>query len=123
MTVTHQLNQIWFKVEDDWVEILLLAGLPHEYRPVVMGIESSAVAITRDLIEVKLLHDVKVDNKDKTVNNEAVLYSNEYKSNGPFKCFICNKTHHFSNQCWKPLKIKKVKIKTIRANKNIKSPY
>lgn len=38
---------------------LLLAGLPPEYKPMVMAISSSGVAIKGDLIKSKLLQEVE----------------------------------------------------------------
>lgn len=50
-----------FEVNDEWVGTLLLAGLPDEYRPMIMGLESSGTKITGDSIKVKLLQNVKID--------------------------------------------------------------
>ena len=58
----------------------------------IMGIKSSGVKISADLIKTKLLQDIDlVDNVD---NGEAALYSKKKYSNakpnkGP-KCYECN---------------------------------
>lgn len=36
----HKLNGVGFKVPDEWVGTLLLAGLPDEYRSMIMGLEN-----------------------------------------------------------------------------------
>ncbi|GBP64745.1 Retrovirus-related Pol polyprotein from transposon TNT 1-94 [Eumeta japonica] len=59
MTTAHKLRNIGFKVDDEWLGTLLLAGLPDEYKPMIMAIESSGVAITADSIKTKLLQEVK----------------------------------------------------------------
>ena len=104
MTTAHKLNQIGFKVNDEWVGTLLLAGLPDEYRPMIMGLESSGVPITGDSIKVNLLQDIKVQEEVRSVNNDTVLLSKRHnvkiKSSGPPKCYNCNKIGHLANKCW-----------------------
>lgn len=48
ITTAHQLSEAGLKVEDVWVGTLLLAGLPDEYKPMIMGLESSGVTISGD---------------------------------------------------------------------------
>lgn len=55
---TQNLNEMYFKVADEWVGTIFLAGLPEEYRPIQMGIESSRTKITGDSIKVNWLQDV-----------------------------------------------------------------
>ncbi|KMQ83552.1 retrovirus-related pol polyprotein from transposon tnt 1-94 [Lasius niger] len=59
ITTAHKLSGLGFPVSDEWVGTLLLAGLPEEYRPMIMGIESSGMTITADAIKTKILQDVK----------------------------------------------------------------
>lgn len=61
ISTAHKLNEMGFEVNDEWVGTLLLAGLPDEYRPMIMGLESSGTKITGDSIKVKLLQNVKID--------------------------------------------------------------
>lgn len=51
ITTAHKLNGVGFKVPDEWVGTLLLAGLPDEYRPMIMGLENSGTAVTADSIK------------------------------------------------------------------------
>lgn len=51
MTTAHKLNGLGFAVPDEWIGTLILAGLPIEYRPMIMGIESSGTVITTDSIK------------------------------------------------------------------------
>lgn len=55
----HKLNGIGLRVPDDCIGTLLLAGLPEEYRPMIMSLENSGTAITADFIKTKLLQEVK----------------------------------------------------------------
>ncbi|XP_049537542.1 uncharacterized protein LOC125952234 [Anopheles darlingi] len=51
----HQVIGIGFPLTDKWIGMLLLAGLPDEYRPMVMGLE-----ITGDFIKTKLLQETEL---------------------------------------------------------------
>ncbi|GBP23670.1 Retrovirus-related Pol polyprotein from transposon TNT 1-94 [Eumeta japonica] len=90
-----------FNVDDEWLGTLMLAGLPDSYKPMIMGIESSGVKISADLIKTKLLQEVKSIDSDTTVlytkhNNVKDPQNNPKK--GP-RCFICNKYGHISKNC------------------------
>ncbi|CAG4974189.1 unnamed protein product [Colias eurytheme] len=94
MSAAHKLRNIKFKVDDEWLGTLMLAGLPDTYKPMIMGIESSGVNISADLIKTKLLQEIE------TTNSDSALYSNrEYKKQfqkkGP-RCFNCNRYGHLS---------------------------
>ncbi|GBP08161.1 hypothetical protein EVAR_2945_1 [Eumeta japonica] len=55
-----QASKHWVQGRRQWLGTLLLAGLPDEYKPMIMAIESSGVAITADSIKTKLLQEVKI---------------------------------------------------------------
>lgn len=40
MSSAHRLRNIGFKVDDEWLGTLMLAGLPDVYKPMIMAIES-----------------------------------------------------------------------------------
>ncbi|KAG5885672.1 hypothetical protein JTB14_001954 [Gonioctena quinquepunctata] len=91
----HKLNEMKFKVEDEWVGTLLLAGLPDEYRPMIMGLESSGTKISGDSIKVKLLQDVKAQTDPKSASSNTAMYikasySKGFQKKGP-KCYNCGK--------------------------------
>ena len=44
-----------FKISDEWIGSLLLAGLTEKYSPMIMAIEHSGINITTDAIKTKLL--------------------------------------------------------------------
>lgn len=46
VSTAHQLRGVGFDISEEWVGTLLLAGLPEEYSPVIMALESSGMAIT-----------------------------------------------------------------------------
>ncbi|GBP63981.1 Retrovirus-related Pol polyprotein from transposon TNT 1-94 [Eumeta japonica] len=102
MTTAHKLRNIGFKVDDEWLGTLLLAGLPDEYKPMIMAIESSGVAITTDSIKTKLLQEVK--NRDPSVffvnksKNNKQLFKQNKQTKGP-RCYSCNNYGHIAKHC------------------------
>ncbi|XP_029054970.2 uncharacterized protein LOC114882253 [Osmia bicornis bicornis] len=50
-----KLSGIGTKLPDDLVGALLLAGLPQDYKPMIMALGSSGTDITTDLVKTKLL--------------------------------------------------------------------
>ncbi|GBP75752.1 Retrovirus-related Pol polyprotein from transposon TNT 1-94 [Eumeta japonica] len=100
MTTAHKLRNIGFKVDDEWLGTLLLAGLPDEYKPMIMAIESSGVAITADSIKTKLLQEVK--NRDPSVffvnksKNNKQLFKQNKQTKGP----RCAAMHMTMNKDW-----------------------
>lgn len=101
MDTTHKLNEIGFTVSEEWTGTLLLAGLPDEYKPMIMGIESSGVKITGDSIKMKLLQDVKDDmNPPKSADSDSALYSNtHFTKRKPPRCYQCKRIGHVSKHC------------------------
>lgn len=111
MSTAHKLRNIGFIVEDEWLGTLLLAGLPENYKPMIMAMESSGVPITADFVKTKILQDVKTSDSDvfyskhnkkstyvksQGFNKDSSNKASHYK--GP-RCFSCNKYGHISKQC------------------------
>lgn len=71
MTLCHKLNDAGLTVTDEWVGIFMLAGLPSEYKPMILGMESSGKAISADAVKAKLLQDVAIVEE---VEDELALF-------------------------------------------------
>jgi len=125
ITTAHKLSGCGLEVSDEWIGTLLLAGLPEQYKPMIMGIESSGIKITADAIKTKLLQDVKIDTDVKS--NEVMFYSqgvvkpkfhNTYDSMSKFqkgpKCFACNNYGHIAKYCT----FKKQHVNIVSENSN-----
>lgn len=87
MTTAHKLNAMKFVVTDEWVGTLLLAGLPDEYKPMIMGMESSGVILNEDTALCS-----KSANNYKNKENKGNLKNN-------IRCFGCNKIGHTQKTC------------------------
>lgn len=108
MTICHKLSDAGLKVTDEWTGIFMLAGLPSEYRPKILGMESSGKQITADAVKSKLLQDVAiVENED----NDVALFSKNRK-----KKFYKKKNFREENQTNDVTKQQKPKSK---GNKNM----
>lgn len=114
----HQLKEIGISIEEEMVGALLLSGLPDEYKPMIMGLESSGIVIIGDTIKVKLLQEIKSVKEIKLEPEETALYS---KSKGfgnrdkIRKCYNCGKPEHFAVKC-------KAKVKQIRSEERSVQP-
>lgn len=118
ITTADKLAGIGFKIADEWIGTLLLAGLPEEYKLMIMGLENSGIPITGDAIKTKLLQDVKWERNVQNEGKELAFYSKSNKQQfqhkkmskkGP-RCYNCNKSDHLAADCWKR------KEKTSKAN-------
>lgn len=58
MSAARKLSDAGLKVSDEWEGCFLLSGLPEEYRPMIMSMESSNVVISADAVKTKLLQDI-----------------------------------------------------------------
>ena len=55
ISAQQQLSGADMKLPEELVGALLLAGLPDQYQPMIMAMESSSSAITADFVKTKLL--------------------------------------------------------------------
>lgn len=76
MTYWIKVNNVGFKIESNIVGSLLLGGLPTKYRPLVMGMENSGKELTADYVKTILLQDVPFEERSRSNDDSAVLWSN-----------------------------------------------
>lgn len=111
----QKLSGTGFKISDEWIGCLLLAGLPEKYMPMIMAIEHSGISITTDAIRTKLLDMVETNGNDRDASAFASSHKwqhnknrNKFMASGKdisssakshVKCYKCNQTGHYRNQC------------------------
>lgn len=61
-STAHKFRNIGFEVGDEWLGTLMLAGLPDNYKPMIMGLESPSIKISSDFVRTKLLQEVRYQN-------------------------------------------------------------
>ena len=59
ITIANKLKGTKVQLPDHLIAAIMLAGLPKEYKPMVMSLESSNVDVTTDLVKSKILQEVQ----------------------------------------------------------------
>lgn len=93
-TASHQLPEVGFEVNDTWLASLLMKGLPKQYEPMILGLESSGMKLTTGIVKAKIIQDVKFRSDCKLSHPRSKQKSGEKFE---VKCFRCKK--HLESQC------------------------
>ncbi|EZA55641.1 Fatty acid synthase [Ooceraea biroi] len=84
----QQLKEINFVVQDEMVGALLLSGLPEEFRPMIMGLESSRIVMSSDIVKAKLLQECdKIEGNSKEMAFSSKNRNGTYKGERNRKCY------------------------------------
>lgn len=129
MVASNKLSKTDCKLPDKLVGALMLAGLPADYKPMIMALGSSGKDITADLVKSKLLEEAESNGFEKFETRG--LYAQTHSNNAPaqqrwrndshstqnsrgntnnrgtrnksqVRCFNCNKVGHFARKCSAP---------------------
>lgn len=91
---SNRLAGIGFKLDDEWLAAMMLAGLTDEFKTLIMGLESTNTNITSDLVTGKLL-----DMKSTSARAGEAFFGKKGKNKKARKCYSCGSLQHLSNQC------------------------
>jgi hypothetical protein len=80
----EKLTGIGFKISDDWIASIILAGLNDDYKPFIMGLEASGAAITSDMVVTKLIDSQPINEPNAALVASGHGHGNK-KCNGNYK--------------------------------------
>lgn len=104
MSTSHKLEEIGFVLDDEWLSLILLMGLPKQYEPMIMGLDASGIKLTADMLKSKILQDVSMDTDCKSSGAVGALATRpkkvqKKKDKSSVKCFRCDKFGHYASEC------------------------
>ncbi|KAJ8714347.1 hypothetical protein PYW07_002572 [Mythimna separata] len=106
----QQLRDINAPLDDDFLSVLMLSGLPPDYDPLIMALENSNIKLCSETVKSKLLQenlrrDDKICEEGAMFTNPRLGTKNFNKKSRKIKCFKCKEPNHYANNC--PTKIGK----------------
>lgn len=101
MTVVQQIVDISITVEDEFLVVVMLNGLPSIFYPMLMALENSGVNTMSTLINSKLLQEnIKFDISDKSSTDIWLVITTQKKPVNLNK-FVHSNQNKFSIKCFK----------------------
>lgn len=100
---SSKVKRTGLKLDDEVIASLMLAGLPEEYKPLVMAIENSSTKLTIDSVKTLLLQETRLNPEP---DNGEALCVNAKRSKTThgvtkFRCHKCGVPGHFAKECSK----------------------
>lgn len=92
------MAELGYDLPDDLIALFLLCGLPEEYEPMIMALDTiKGAKLNSNEIKAKLLQE-----KREMTSTEGAFFGKRGSSkpnNKHFKCYSCNRKGHKANQC------------------------
>lgn len=61
ISTSYKLKEIGFKLDDEWLSLILLMELPRRYKPMIVGFDAPKLNLTVYVVKSKILQDVTRD--------------------------------------------------------------
>jgi len=102
MGIASDLRSIGKQVDDEFLAVFMLQGLPASYKPLIMALKHSGADLTSEYVQQQLLSE-KSDGTSTASNDHAAFLSNKSSENfnkkNKGRCFNCGNKSHFRNNC------------------------
>lgn len=92
-----RIERAGLKIADEIIASLMLAGLPDDYRSMVMAIENSTEKLTSDMVKTRLLQEPEF-NRSSNGASALVAKKTQWKKKS-VKCFECDEIGHMRRNC------------------------
>lgn len=107
MSAAHQLTAIGFEINQEWLGTVLLVGLPEQYQPMIMALESSGLDVTGDSVKTNLLQESNCYVKSRSTKDSDAAYHVKRQMKGVkpkvksknVTCWTCGKQGHVASEC------------------------
>ncbi|KAL0840721.1 hypothetical protein ABMA28_006808 [Loxostege sticticalis] len=94
--LAQQLCDIGSPLDDDFVAVIILSGLPQEYDPLIMALENNNTTLSSEIVKAKLLQEYQRRDDKETVSALVAKKT--------LKCFKCKKPGHVMKNCTQKFK-------------------
>lgn len=98
---SSKVKRTGLQLDDELIASLMLAGLPEEYKPLVMAIENSSAKLTSDGVKTLLLQETRLNPEVVEESEAYVVKSKRPKTHSvtKFRCHKCGEPGHFAKDC------------------------
>ncbi|KAI5637067.1 gag-polypeptide of LTR copia-type domain-containing protein [Phthorimaea operculella] len=97
--LSQQLTDIGSPLDDDFVAVIMLSGLPDSYDPLIMALESTNTTLTSEKVKSRLLQE-QSRRDDKTENSDLGALAVQKRNDGyGVRCHRCKKIGHMKKDC------------------------
>lgn len=98
VTTCLKVGKAGLKIDDEVLASLMLAGLPEEYKSLVMAIENSSKTLSSDAVKTFLLQETRLNSNN---NGSGSAFLSKLKKQGSFKfrCHYCGELGHMAKDC------------------------
>lgn len=99
VTTCLKVGKAGLKIDDEVLASLMLAGLPEEYKSLVMAIENSTTNLTSEAVKTLLLQETRLNSNNNDGGNGAYMAKSKKQGSFKFRCHQCGEIGHMAKDC------------------------